>query len=67
MRLDSIQGSELATSMIDSGVQDVIMSEDEFIDNLMVLKTDMIAKFGELNGLKEKITKSLRTWQSIKL
>lgn len=57
LRLDSIQGSELATSMIDSGVQDVIMSEDEFIDNLMVLKTDMIAKFGELNGLKEKITK----------
>lgn len=57
LRLDSSQVIDLATSMLDSGVQDVTVSEEKFIDNLMVLKTDMIAKFGELKGLKEKVAK----------
>lgn len=55
LRLDSSQGADLATSMLDSGIQGVTMSEEEFIDNLMVLKTDMVAKFGEMKGLKEKV------------
>lgn len=57
LRLDSGQTIDLAASMLDSGVQDDTMSEESFMDNLMVLKTDMISKFGELNALKEKITK----------